>query len=65
MDAGQIELYTHLPVMRKLVDTLQSWDYKVCATFLLDTHFMLDAAKFFSGALVTLSTMVALEVRFL
>ena len=50
--------------MRKLVDALQSWDYKVCATFLLDTHFMLDASKFFSGALVTLSTMVALEVRF-
>uniref|UniRef100_A0A914WR81 GPN-loop GTPase 3 n=1 Tax=Plectus sambesii TaxID=2011161 RepID=A0A914WR81_9BILA len=59
---GQVELYTHLPVMRKLVDALQSWDYKVCATFLLDTHFMLDASKFFSGALVTLSTMVALEV---
>ena len=25
---GQIELYTHLPVMRKLVDVLQSWNFR-------------------------------------
>ena len=25
---GQIELYTHLPVMRRLVDVLQSWNFR-------------------------------------
>lgn len=59
---GQIELYNHLPVMREFVDALKSWDFNVCATFLLDTHFVLDVDKFLGGALTTLSTMVALEI---
>jgi GTPase SAR1 family protein len=25
---GQIELYTHMNVMKRLVDTLQSWDFR-------------------------------------
>ncbi|TKR64391.1 hypothetical protein L596_024934 [Steinernema carpocapsae] len=60
---GQIELYSHLPVMRQLVDALKSWDFNICAVFLLDTHFVLEAEKFLAGALTTLSTMVALEVQ--
>uniref|UniRef100_A0A914RT07 GPN-loop GTPase 3 n=1 Tax=Parascaris equorum TaxID=6256 RepID=A0A914RT07_PAREQ len=59
---GQIELYSHLPVMRQIVDALKQWDFNVCATFLLDTHFVLDADKFLGGALTSLSTMTALEV---
>uniref|UniRef100_A0A0N5AXM1 GPN-loop GTPase 3 n=1 Tax=Syphacia muris TaxID=451379 RepID=A0A0N5AXM1_9BILA len=59
---GQIELYSHLPIMRQLVDALKSWDFNLCATFLLDTHFVLDVDKFLGGALTTLSTMVALEI---
>jgi GTPase SAR1 family protein len=59
---GQIELYTHLPVMRRLVDTLQGWNFRVCAVFLIDSHFMVDGAKFISGATVALSVMCNLEV---
>ncbi|KAJ8043927.1 GPN-loop GTPase 3 [Holothuria leucospilota] len=59
---GQIELYTHIPVMRKLVDTLQSWDFRVCGVFLIDCQFMVDCAKFFSGTLAALSAMVNLEI---
>uniref|UniRef100_F1LAD7 GPN-loop GTPase 3 n=1 Tax=Ascaris suum TaxID=6253 RepID=F1LAD7_ASCSU len=59
---GQIELYSHLPIMRHIVDALKQWDFNVCATFLLDTHFVLDADKFLGGALTSLSTMTALEV---
>ncbi|KAI8504945.1 GPN-loop GTPase 3 [Branchiostoma belcheri] len=59
---GQIELYTHIPVMRKLVDTLQHWDFRVCGVFLIDSQFMVDPSKFLSGALSALSAMVTLEV---
>jgi len=58
---GQIELYSHLPIMREFCDTLQTWGFSVCTVFLLDSQFMLDTDKFISGALTTLSTMVALE----
>ena len=62
---GQIELYTHIPVMRQLVQTLHSWDFSVCGVFLMDAQFLIDAAKFFSGAMSALSAMVQLEVPFL
>lgn len=59
---GQIELYTHLPVMRRFVDVLQSWNFRVCGVFLVDSHFMVDGAKFISGSTVALSVMANLEI---
>lgn len=41
---------------------LQSWNYNVCAVFLLDATFISDPAKFVSGALLSLSAMVQLEL---
>uniref|UniRef100_A0A915D6T3 GPN-loop GTPase 3 n=1 Tax=Ditylenchus dipsaci TaxID=166011 RepID=A0A915D6T3_9BILA len=58
---GQIELYSHLSVMREIVDSLKLWNFSICTTFLLDTTFCLDADKFLAAALTTLSTMVSLE----
>ncbi|CAI4221073.1 unnamed protein product [Auanema sp. JU1783] len=58
---GQIELYSHLPVMRTIVDALRSWDFNVCSVFLIDTHFVLEAEKFIAGALTALSAMVSIE----
>lgn len=40
----------------------QSWNYNVCAVFLLDATFITDPAKFVSGALLSLSAMVQLEL---
>ncbi|XP_070572172.1 GPN-loop GTPase 3-like [Ptychodera flava] len=59
---GQIELYTHLPVMRQLVDQLQLWDFRVCGVFLVDSQFLVETPKFFSGILAALSAMVNLEI---
>ncbi len=59
---GQIELYTHLPVMKRFVEVLQSWDFRVCAVFLVDSHFMVDGAKFISGSTLALCVMANLEV---
>lgn len=59
---GQIELYTHMPVMRQLVETLHQWDFRVCGVFLIDSQFMVDCSKFFAGVLTALSAMIQLEV---
>lgn len=59
---GQIELYTHMDVMKRLVHHLQAMDFRVCAVFVLDSVYMVDAGKFLSGSLAALSTMVQLEV---
>ncbi len=59
---GQIELYTHFPVMRLLADALQRWDYRVCAVWLVDAPFVDDAAKFVAGSLAALSAMLTLGV---
>jgi len=59
---GQIELYTHMTVMLKLVTELTSWGYSVCALHLLDSHFISDPSKFLSGTLICLSAMVHLQL---
>ncbi|XP_078741788.1 GPN-loop GTPase 3 [Lampetra fluviatilis] len=59
---GQVELYTHLPVMRELVGQLQHLGVRVCGVFLLDSHFMMEAFKYVSGVLTALSAMVSLEI---
>jgi len=59
---GQIELYTHMTVMRQLADLLQAANFRICAIFVLDSHFMVDGAKFISGAMAALSVMVNLEL---
>nr|XP_058963756.1 GPN-loop GTPase 3-like [Pocillopora verrucosa] len=59
---GQIELYTHMPVMRQLVQTLNQWDFRVCGVFLIDSQFLVDCSKFFAGILTALSAMIQLEI---
>lgn len=45
VSTGQIELYTHLPVMRQLVEQLQQWEFRVCGVFLVDSQFMVESFK--------------------
>eukprot|EP00933_Yihiella_yeosuensis_P023077 TRINITY_DN18023_c2_g1_i1.p1 TRINITY_DN18023_c2_g1~~TRINITY_DN18023_c2_g1_i1.p1 ORF type:complete len:285 (+),score=53.73 TRINITY_DN18023_c2_g1_i1:101-955(+) len=59
---GQIELYSHLPVMRELVDMLQNQDFRVAGVYCIDINFIEDTAKFLSGALAALTAMVNLEL---
>lgn len=59
---GQIELYTHLETGRQLARLLESWNFRVCSVFLLDSQFMVDGAKFLSGSMAALSVMVNLEL---
>ena len=47
--------------MRQLVESLQKWNFRVCAVYLIDSQFLIEASKFVSGVLTALSTMVNLE----
>ncbi|RKO96200.1 GPNloop GTPase putative [Caulochytrium protostelioides] len=51
---GQIELYTHIPVMRTVVEVLQRLGYRVGGIYCLDSQFIDDPSKFFAGAMVQL-----------
>lgn len=60
---GQIELYTHVPVLPTIVRHLQSaLNFNLCATYLLEAPFVIDRSKFFSGALSAMSAMILLEL---
>ncbi|AMD21120.1 HEL161Wp [Eremothecium sinecaudum] len=60
---GQIELYTHIPVLPKIVHFLQNqMNFSLCATYLLEAPFVVDTSKFFSGALSAMAAMILLEL---
>lgn len=59
---GQIELFTHIPVLRTLVDYMKNGGWNVCAVYCLDSHFITDSSKFIAGCFQAMSAMVALEV---
>ncbi|XP_006828450.2 GPN-loop GTPase 3 isoform X2 [Amborella trichopoda] len=59
---GQIELFSHVPVLRNFVDELRRRSFNVCAVYLLDSQFMTDVTKYISGCMASLSAMVQLEL---
>ncbi|XP_042509570.1 GPN-loop GTPase 3-like isoform X3 [Macadamia integrifolia] len=59
---GQIELFSHVPVLRNFVDHLRRKNFNVCGVYLLDSQFMTDVTKFISGCMSSLSAMVQLEL---
>lgn len=61
---GQIELYTHVPVVPNLVKQLTrgSLNISMCAAYLMESTFIVDHAKFFSGTLSAMSAMLMLEL---
>lgn len=61
---GQIELYTHVPLLPNLIKHLGSGSLNIsmCAAYLLESSFIMDRAKFFSGTLSAMSAMLMLEL---
>lgn len=59
---GQIELYTHVPILPNLVKHLSggSLSIRLCAAYLLESTFVVDRAKFFAGTLSATSAMLML-----
>ncbi|TPX35229.1 hypothetical protein SmJEL517_g02301 [Synchytrium microbalum] len=59
---GQIELYTHIPIMRQFTEFMKKHEYVVCGLYLIDSQFIDDTPKFFAGVLSAMSAMLQLEV---
>ena len=62
---GQIELYTHIPILPTLIRHLTrtgALNINLCATYLLESTFVVDRAKYFAGVLSAMSAMVMLEI---
>ncbi|RUS32955.1 hypothetical protein BC938DRAFT_473683 [Jimgerdemannia flammicorona] len=59
---GQIELYTHFPIMRRICENLQRWNFAICGVYLLESQFIEDKSKYFSGVLSAMSAMINLEI---
>jgi GTPase SAR1 family protein len=57
---GQIELYTHVPLVPRLVERLSGGELNIrfCAAYLLESTFVIDKAKFFAGTLSAMSAML-------
>lgn len=62
---GQIELYTHIPLLPSLAQFLSRQgplNINLCAAYLLESTFIVDKAKFFAGTLSAMSAMLMLEI---
>lgn len=59
---GQIELYTHLDIMPRLIACLTAMEFRICAVYLLDCQFLLETSKFISGVMTALCSMVKAEL---
>ncbi|KAK7816956.1 gpn-loop gtpase 3 [Quercus suber] len=59
---GQIELFSHVPMLRNFVEHLKRKNFNVCGVYLLDSQFMTDVTKFISGCMASLSAMIQLEL---
>ena len=62
---GQIELYTHIPLLPELLKYLGRMgplNISLCAAYLLEATFVVDKAKFFAGTLSAMSAMINMEL---
>ncbi|KAJ2001847.1 hypothetical protein GGI04_001752 [Coemansia thaxteri] len=59
---GQIELYTHIPIMRQIAQQLQLWNFQVVGIYCLESQFIEDTAKYFAGVMSATSAMSMLEI---
>jgi len=59
---GQVELYTHLPVMRVICEQLQKLGYRVCAVSCIDATFLIDSSRFIAASMHCLSTMIQMQL---
>jgi GTPase SAR1 family protein len=60
---GQVELYTHHTSVRNIIAHLTNkLDYRLCSVNLVDSYYATDPAKFISVLLMSLSSMLQIEL---
>lgn len=48
--------------MTRICESLQRLDFRICGIYLLESQFVQDKAKFFSGVLSATAAMINLEI---
>ncbi|KAG2227607.1 hypothetical protein INT45_002292, partial [Circinella minor] len=59
---GQVELFTHHTAVKDILGKLEKMDYRLVAVHLVDAHYCTDPSKFISVLLLSLKTMIQLEL---
>lgn len=59
---GQIEIYSHYAIMRRIVDSFSNCGYRCLVVYLVECQFTEDHCKFFAATLNAMSAMIQLEV---
>ncbi|RLN72772.1 hypothetical protein BBJ28_00022923 [Nothophytophthora sp. Chile5] len=59
---GQVELYTHEESVHRILQRLQKLGYRLAVVHLVDAHHCTDSSKFVSVVMLSLSSMVRLEL---
>jgi len=59
---GQVELFTHHNSVKNVLDKLTSWDVRMTAVHLVDSHYCTDPGKFVAVLLTSLNTMLQLSL---
>ncbi|KAJ1758864.1 hypothetical protein LPJ58_002577 [Coemansia sp. RSA 1591] len=59
---GQVELYTHNEAVRTVMRRLEKADFRLACVHLVDASYCTEAAKFISVLLLSLTTMLMLEL---
>eukprot|EP00188_Purpureofilum_apyrenoidigerum_P003220 Plantae.Rhodophyta-Purpureofilum_apyrenoidigerum.ctg33145.p1 GENE.Plantae.Rhodophyta-Purpureofilum_apyrenoidigerum.ctg33145~~Plantae.Rhodophyta-Purpureofilum_apyrenoidigerum.ctg33145.p1 ORF type:complete len:302 (+),score=64.07 Plantae.Rhodophyta-Purpureofilum_apyrenoidigerum.ctg33145:146-1051(+) len=59
---GQVELFTHYTVVRSIVQQLVKKDSRITAVNLIDSHYCSDPSKYVSALMLSLTTMLQLEL---
>ncbi|KAL1925704.1 uncharacterized protein VTP21DRAFT_587 [Calcarisporiella thermophila] len=59
---GQVEFFTHHSSLKNIIDRLQKLNHRLVAVHLVDAHYCTDPAKYISVLLLSLKTMIQLEL---
>ncbi|CAO3642581.1 unnamed protein product [Cunninghamella blakesleeana] len=59
---GQVELFTHHNSVKEILNQLEKHDFRLVAVHLVDAHYCTDPAKYISVLLLSLKTMIQLEL---
>ncbi|CAO3664421.1 unnamed protein product [Umbelopsis vinacea] len=59
---GQVELFTHHGSVKNILEQLQKVNYRLVSVHMVDAHYCTDPAKYISVLLLSLKTMLQLEL---
>lgn len=59
---GQLELYSHYPIVKVIAERFKKNGINCCSVFCLDSTFLSEQSKFVSGCVLSMATMVQMEL---